>query len=75
MGEAAAGVSQIRKGVMYMVRFEIYKDRAGEFRWRFVAANNREVCWSEGYSTKQGAIDSVYWVKSWASSAPVHDLA
>jgi uncharacterized protein len=57
-----------------MVRFEIYRDRAGEFRWRLVAANNREVCWSEGYESKQGAIDSVNWVKYWAYSAPIHDL-
>ena len=57
-----------------MVRYEIFRDRAGEFRWRLVAANNREVCWSEGYSTKQGAVDSVDWVKSWAFMAPVNDL-
>ena len=57
-----------------MVRFQIYRDQVGEYRWRLVAANNRYVCWSEGYSTKQGAIDSVYWVKKWAASAPVNDL-
>ena len=57
-----------------MVHFEIYLDNAGEFRWRLVAANGEPVCWSEGYSTRQGAIDSVYWVKSWASSAPISDL-
>ncbi len=57
-----------------MVRYEIYIDQAGEYRWRLVASNNHIVCWSEGYSTMQAAVDSVNWVKSWASSAPIHDL-
>jgi uncharacterized protein YegP (UPF0339 family) len=57
-----------------MVRIEIYRDRVGEFRWRIVAANNREVCWSEGYSTKQGAIDSANWAIKWMPLTPIHDL-
>lgn len=57
-----------------MVHFEIFRDRAGEYRWRLVAANGREVSWSEGYITKQGAIDSVNWVKTWAITAPIRDL-
>lgn len=59
---------------MCMVRFEVYLDQVGEYRWRLVAANNEIVAWSEGYSTKQGAINSANWVKNWASSAPIHDL-
>lgn len=57
-----------------MVRFEIYRDQAGEYKWRLVAANNGIICWSEGYTTKQGAINSVNWVIGWANSAPIHDL-
>lgn len=57
-----------------MIRFEIYVDQAGEYRWRFVAANNETVCWSEGYRAKQSAINSANWVKHWASSAPIRDL-
>ncbi|MDD2823146.1 MAG: DUF1508 domain-containing protein [Candidatus Daviesbacteria bacterium] len=57
-----------------MVRFEILRNRTGEFWWRLVASNNQIVCWSEGYTTKQGAVDAINWVKSWASSAPIHDL-
>lgn len=56
-----------------MVRFQVYRDTAGEYRWRLVAANNEIVGWSEGYSTKQGAIDSANWVKQNAFSAPVYD--
>lgn len=57
-----------------MVRFNIYQDEAGEYRWRLVAANNEIVGWSEGYTTKQGAINSAQWVQIHAYSAPIHDL-
>ena len=46
-----------------MIRFEIYVDLFDEYRWRMVAANNEIVAWSEGYKTKQSAIDSVNWIK------------
>ena len=35
------------------MKFEIYKDRAGEWRWRLKSANGRNIADSgEGYSTK-----------------------
>ncbi|QQG41272.1 MAG: DUF1508 domain-containing protein [Candidatus Woesebacteria bacterium] len=57
-----------------MVRYEIHLNRAGEYWWQLVAANNQIVCWSEGYVTKQAAIDSINWVKRWGSSVPIQDL-
>lgn len=57
-----------------MVKFEIVRNKAGEYQWHLVAANNQIVCWSEGYTTKQGAIDSIKWVEYWASKAPIYDL-
>jgi len=57
-----------------MIRFEIFRDTAGEYRWRLVAANNETVGWSEGYTTRQGAINSANWVKTNARTAPIHDL-
>lgn len=57
-----------------MVRYEIYINQARQFQWRLVAANNQIVCWGEGYSSRQAAIDSINWVKSWAASAPIRDL-
>lgn len=57
-----------------MIRFEMYVDRVGEYRWRLVAANNQIVCWSEGYNTPEGAKDSVRWTKHWASLAPVQAI-
>ncbi len=57
-----------------MIRFEIYRDRVGWFRWRLVAANGEPVCWGESYTAKQGALNSINWVKRWAISAPIRDL-
>lgn len=57
-----------------MVRFQVYKDSAGEYRWQLVASNNEIVAWSEGYTTKQAAINSAHWVKLYAPTAPIHDL-
>ncbi|QLH79650.1 DUF1508 domain-containing protein [Halosimplex rubrum] len=43
--------------------FEVYRDSAGEWRWRLVATNGNIIADSgEGYNSKQGAkrgIDSV----------------
>lgn len=60
-------------GTQIMVRFQIYRDTSGEYRWRLVAANNEIVGWSEGYTSKQGAINSAHWVKQNAVNAPVYD--
>jgi uncharacterized protein YegP (UPF0339 family) len=57
-----------------MVRFVIFRNQAGEYQWHLEAANNHIVCWSEGYDTRQGAYDSIKWVRTWAPSVPIHDL-
>jgi uncharacterized protein YegP (UPF0339 family) len=36
-------------------KFEIYKDKAGEFRFRLKASNGQTVLASEGYSSKASA--------------------
>lgn len=43
-------------------KFEIYKDSAGEFRFRLKAANGQNILASEGYTAKancENGIDSV----------------
>jgi uncharacterized protein YegP (UPF0339 family) len=43
-------------------KFEIYKDKAGEFRFRLKASNGQTILASEGYSSKpacQNGVDSV----------------
>lgn len=52
-------------------RFVIYKDAAGYYRWYLQAINGEKVAGSEGYNSKQGAIDSAFRVKSIAYTADV----
>jgi uncharacterized protein len=53
-------------------KFEIYKDKAGEYRVRF--KYNEEVMFStEGYSSKSGATGLIESVKKNAPGAPTED--
>jgi hypothetical protein len=56
--------------------FEVYKDKAGEYRWRLQANNNEVVADSnEGYSSKASCLHGIEVVRQIAVSAPVNDLA
>jgi uncharacterized protein len=43
--------------------FEIYKDKAGEFRFRLKASNGQNILASEGYKVKSGCINGIESVK------------
>jgi hypothetical protein len=52
--------------------FELYQDRASEWRWRLVASNGNIIADSaEGYSSKQGAERGIESVKRTAGNAAV----
>ena len=54
--------------------FEIFKDKAGEFRVRF--KYNAEVMFStEGYSSKSSAQDAIASIKKNGPDAPIADNA
>lgn len=40
-------------------KFEVYKDKAGEFRFRLKASNGQNVLASEGYKSKSGAQNGI----------------
>lgn len=48
-------------------KFEIYTDKAGEFRFRLKAGNGQTILASEGYSAKSGCTNGIASVKSNAS--------
>lgn len=53
-------------------RFEYYEDRAGEWRWRFKAANYEIIAVSsEGYSSKQACLHSIGLIQRDAGDASV----
>ena len=56
-----------------MPEFEIFRDNAGEYRWRLQAANGELVAASEGYTTSSNAKRSVERVKEIAPQARIND--
>lgn len=57
-----------------MVKFQIYRDVAGQYRWRLVAANGEIVAVSEAYTIKYSAELSARRVKILAPIAIIVDL-
>lgn len=52
--------------------FTVYKDQAGEWRWRYQTANNRITADSgEGYENIEDAFDAIASFKEGAAAAPV----
>ena len=52
-------------------KFEIYNDKAGEFRFRLKARNGEVIATSEGYTTKPNCLGGVESVKKNAPEAEV----
>jgi len=44
-------------------KFEVYKDKAGEFRFRLKAGNGQNILGSEGYKTRASCLNGVESVK------------
>lgn len=54
-------------------KFEIYKDKAGEFRVRF-KYNSETMFSTEGYASKSGAKNAIESIKKNAPGADVEEL-
>lgn len=59
---------------MSKARFEVYTDKAGEFRYRLVAGNNEPILASEGYTTKASCLNGIESVKNNAQEAGQYDI-
>lgn len=46
-----------------MAKFEVYTDKAGEFRFRLKAGNGQTILSSEGYKTKASCMNGIESVK------------
>ena len=53
-------------------KFEIYKDKAGEFRVRF-KYNSESMFVTEGYASKASAINAIESMKKNGPAAPIDD--
>ena len=54
-------------------KFEINKDVAGEFRFKLVALNGQTIAVSEGYTSKESALNGIESVKKNAAVAVIED--
>lgn len=55
-------------------KFEIYKDKIGEFRWRLTHTNGHVIANSgEGYTTKVNAVGGITSVKENVPNSMVED--
>lgn len=52
-------------------KFEVYTDKAGEFRFRLKARNGEIIATSEGYTTKPNCLNGVESVKKNAPEAEI----
>ncbi|EKE27720.1 MAG: hypothetical protein ACD_3C00164G0002 [uncultured bacterium (gcode 4)] len=56
-----------------MAKFELLKNSKWETYWHLKANNWEKICWSEWYSSKQNALDSINFVKVNAKESPISD--
>ena len=52
-------------------KFEWFKDKAGKFRFRLVAANGEIIATSEAYGSKDGCVNGIESVKKNAPIAKI----
>ena len=57
-----------------MAKFEVYKDKKGETRFRFRANNGETVFTSEGYKAKASAMKTIESIRKSVADAPVEEL-
>ena len=70
----AAGVEdQTEAGFQTLThpKFEMYTDKAGEFRFRLKATNGQIIATSEGYTTKASCVNGIESVKKNAEVAQI----
>lgn len=56
-----------------MYKFEVYKDKAGEFRFRFRASNGEAMFASEGYKAKASALSAIESIRKNVPEAALED--
>ena len=54
-------------------KFELYKDKAGKYRFRLKASNGQVIATGEAYESKASAVNGIESVKNNAPGAAVDD--
>lgn len=57
-----------------MSKFEIYKDKAGEFRWRLRARNHEIIASGEGYKAKRDCLHCIDLIRGLDPKTEIENL-
>ena len=55
-------------------KFEVYKDKKGEYRFRLKAGNGEVVATGEGYKSKDGCLKGIASIQKNAATAKVVEV-
>ena len=55
-------------------KFELYQDKAGEWRFRLKAGNGEVIATGQGYASKSGALNGIDSIRRNAAEAEVVEL-
>jgi uncharacterized protein YegP (UPF0339 family) len=71
------GIKRIQKDAdSGKIKFELYKDKAMEFRWRLKASNGQIIgASSDGYKAERDADHAIELIKKGAAKATVEDMS
>ncbi|MEG1560364.1 MAG: YegP family protein [Clostridia bacterium] len=58
-------------GTLKCPKFEVYEDKAGEYRFRLLAKNGQNIAIGESYTTKQNCLGGIESIKLNAPGAPI----
>ena len=61
------------RGVPVAGKFELYKDRRGQFRFRLKASNGQVIATGEAYTTKRAALNGINSIRKNAADAKLDD--
>jgi uncharacterized protein len=71
---ASTAAGRDAKGTHARATFEVYQDKAGEYRWRLRATNSQILAIaSQGYSDKRGATNAIESIKRAVADAPIEE--
>ncbi len=54
-------------------KFEVYKDKSGNFRFRLKASNGQVIATGEGYKTKKSCLNGIESIRKNAPDAALDD--
>lgn len=73
MLEWIKGIFGKKRSLHHTARFIAYVDKAGEWRFKLVGANNEIIVSSEGYSSKRNCLYGITLVKRLTKIAPIEE--